>query len=219
MSMETPEQIAERIVSEWFHRIGVEDNPASDDQLVAATAAAIQAERDRSDKAGAFAMQLRSGWSQIRDLAMAGNGPAEFFNFHEAIRLEDGKCVESVIRYLNNTVARAEKFESALQKINVIRNSIIAFQSCNFSEHVYPLVAALNEAGFTGMDYPEARANFGTLLERTNAAEARAEKAERELAEAEKLITDLRDFKCNWHTRQECFQWIERRKQAQPEKT
>lgn len=59
----------------------------------------------------------------------------------------------------------------ALAKINAIRNSIIGLQSLNWSEHVYPLVAALDEAGIEGMEYPEARKYFGTLLERAVAAE------------------------------------------------
>jgi hypothetical protein len=65
--------------------------------------------------------------------------------------------------------------DAALRKINGIRNSIIGLQALNWSEHVYPLVAALDEAGYEGMNYPEARANYGTLLER-------AVKAEDELA-------------------------------------
>lgn len=67
---------------------------------------------------------------------------------------------------------KCEKFETALNKINVIRDSIIATQSLNWSEHAYPLVAALNEAGFTGLPYDEGRKNYGTLFERLNSAEA-----------------------------------------------
>jgi hypothetical protein len=46
---------------------------------------------------------------------------------------------------------RVKKAQSALAKINEIRNSIIGLQTINWSEHVYPLVAALNEAGVDGM--------------------------------------------------------------------
>jgi hypothetical protein len=60
----------------------------------------------------------------------------------------------------------------ALGKVNAIRNSIIGLQKINWSEHIYPLGVVLNEAGFVGMPYPEARANYGTMLERTLAAEA-----------------------------------------------
>jgi len=70
----------------------------------------------------------------------------------------------------------------ALQKINVIRNSIVAHQSCNFSEHVYPLVAALNEAGIEGMPYPAALAYFGPTTERAAKAEAERDELRREVA-------------------------------------
>lgn len=73
--------------------------------------------------------------------------------------------------------ARTQTAEAALQKINAIRNSIIAFQTINWSEHIYPLVAALEEAGIEGMDYPEAKANVGTTLERTLKAEAGLDEA------------------------------------------
>jgi hypothetical protein len=61
-----------------------------------------------------------------------------------------------------------------LTKINDIRNSIIGCQTVNWSEHIYPLVAALEEAGFEGAGYPASRANVGTMLERTLAAENEA---------------------------------------------
>jgi hypothetical protein len=60
---------------------------------------------------------------------------------------------------------------SALTKIDAIRNSIIGAQKVNWSEHVYPLVAALDEAGFPGQPYEQARENVGTLLEQINKAE------------------------------------------------
>lgn len=69
-----------------------------------------------------------------------------------------------------------EQLEACCEKVNAIRNSIVGAQQFNFSEHAYPLVAALNAAGFVGEPYPEALANVGTLLER-------ATKAERKLAE------------------------------------
>lgn len=55
--------------------------------------------------------------------------------------------------------------EQALDGINRIRNSIVGAQSLNWSEHIYPLVALLNRAGYVGEDYPEARRNVGTLIE------------------------------------------------------
>ncbi len=66
-----------------------------------------------------------------------------------------------------------KQLKAALDKINLIRNSIVGLQTINWSEHIYPLVAALDEAGcVVGMSYPENRKNFGTMLERTNTAEA-----------------------------------------------
>ncbi|AMU17215.1 hypothetical protein A3203_30885 [Burkholderia cenocepacia] len=65
---------------------------------------------------------------------------------------------------------------NTLTSINGIRNSIIGLHKLNWSEHVYPLVAALDAAGFEGMEYPEARAFYGTMLDRCNAAEEDAER-------------------------------------------
>lgn len=61
--------------------------------------------------------------------------------------------------------------DAALKAINEIRNSIIGLRALNWSEHVYPLVAALDKAGYEGIGYPEARKYFGSLLERAVKAE------------------------------------------------
>lgn len=74
------------------------------------------------------------------------------------------------------------KLEAALAKINNIRNSIVGLQTINWSEHIYPLVAALDEAGVEGLPYEQARPHFGTMLERTVAAEDRAATLEAENA-------------------------------------
>jgi len=70
-----------------------------------------------------------------------------------------------------NDVQEIIKLRAALSKLNEIRNSIVGVQGFNFSEHAYPMVAALNEAGFEGLPYPEAKANVGTLIERATLAE------------------------------------------------
>lgn len=75
-------------------------------------------------------------------------------------------------------IARAERAFRALDKINGIRNSIIGLQAINWSEHIYPLVAALDEAGLTGMSYDEARPHFASLLERAVRGEERVEALE-----------------------------------------
>jgi hypothetical protein len=57
-------------------------------------------------------------------------------------------------------LGRLTTVESALAKINDIRNSIIGYQNVGWSQHIYPLVAALEEAGITGLGYEEARAGI-----------------------------------------------------------
>jgi len=61
----------------------------------------------------------------------------------------------------NAWVSQSERIRvlrEALEKIDAIRNDIIGRQSINWSRHIYPLVAALGEAGYEGLDFEEARA-------------------------------------------------------------
>jgi hypothetical protein len=78
------------------------------------------------------------------------------------------------------------KAERALDKISKIRDSIVGHQRVYFSEHVYPLVAALEEAGVHGVGYDAARPAVLTLHEQLKAAEERAEAAEAARVSAEK---------------------------------
>jgi len=57
--------------------------------------------------------------------------------------------------------ARIKVLEDALSKIDAIRNDIIGRQKIGWSSHVYPMVAALDEAGYPGMEYEAARAALG----------------------------------------------------------
>lgn len=59
--------------------------------------------------------------------------------------------------------------QTALTKIDAIRNSIIALQNINWSEHIYPLVAALEEAGIRGAGYPGNREYFGSIIDQCKA--------------------------------------------------
>ena len=54
--------------------------------------------------------------------------------------------------------AERDKARAALEKIDGIRNSIVGRQSINWSMHIYPLVAALDEAGYGGEGYDVASA-------------------------------------------------------------
>ena len=49
-----------------------------------------------------------------------------------------------------------------------IRNSIVGTQNINWSAHIYPLVAALNEAGFEGEGYDVAHEKAVTLIQQRN---------------------------------------------------
>lgn len=66
--------------------------------------------------------------------------------------------------------AEAARLREALSKINAIRNSVVGTQTVNWSAHIYPLVAALNEAGFDGQGYGDARAEAKTLIEQRDEA-------------------------------------------------
>lgn len=68
--------------------------------------------------------------------------------------LRDGKAwMGSVERTLAIEIV---KKLNALTKIDDIRNSIVGYQAINWSAHIYPLVAALEEAGIHGMGYEKA---------------------------------------------------------------
>jgi hypothetical protein len=54
-------------------------------------------------------------------------------------------------------IAEVRRLRTALEKIDAIRNDIIGRQNINWSRHIYPLVAALGEAGFEGTGYEVAR--------------------------------------------------------------
>ncbi len=51
-----------------------------------------------------------------------------------------------------------ERLRACVEKIDAIRNDIVGRQSINWSQHIYPLAAALQEAGYDGVGYPAARA-------------------------------------------------------------
>lgn len=69
----------------------------------------------------------------------------------------DREAIAHLERLLAVSVER-DTAQAALAKIDAIRNDIIARQTINWSAHIYPLVAALGEAGYEGVDYETARA-------------------------------------------------------------
>ena len=116
----------------------------------------------------------------------------EAANFSD-IDINDGDAAVSA-SFARKLERERDEARVALAKINNIRNSIIAHQSCNFSEHVYPLVAALNEAGISGMSYPDALAYYGPVTKRCAEAEAERDQLRKvcdELAEKNQKILTL----------------------------
>lgn len=79
--------------------------------------------------------------------------------------------INRLTRELAEMTRQRDDAQTALKQINEVRNSIVGLQTINWSEHVYPLVAALDVAGIVGMEYPEAKANFGTAVKRAVDAE------------------------------------------------
>jgi len=134
------------------------------------------------------------------DVGMLRSGTEAIDEIEELMSISPGKIYDARASHCHAAMLSAspyptawddvrkyvEGLEALAAKVNDIRNSIIGCQKINWSEHIYPLVAALEEAGIEGAGYPEAREYVGTMLERTLAAEESAEAAEARIAELEK---------------------------------
>lgn len=70
-----------------------------------------------------------------------------FAAYHKAKKVDAGAAL----------LERLRRAEDALAKINEIRNDVVGRQAVGFSQHVYPLVAALEGAGIRGAGYEKAR--------------------------------------------------------------
>lgn len=92
----------------------------------------------------------------------------------------DAQALEGALQQVER---ERDQARAVLDAINGIRNSIIGTQSVNWSEHIYPLVAALDGAGLPGASYPEARENLGTLIERMAKLEATNEQLRQWIAQ------------------------------------
>lgn len=135
---------------------------------------------DHGIGAGRFSVVKGAFWWHIR----IGSSTANVGKFHSkraaedmALKLltafRDGAFLQSKV--MSAPTAQSDRIaalEAALGKIDAIRNSIIGAQKVNWSEHIYPLVAALEAAGYHGQEYEVARENVGTMMERIAALEA-----------------------------------------------
>ena len=81
-------------------------------------------------------------------------------------------CCPSVVYHVEHVVRKLSAATVALAKISAIRDSIISLQTINWSEHIYPLVAALESAGVKGKPYPADREYLGSIIAQLAAAEA-----------------------------------------------
>lgn len=97
---------------------------------------------------------------------------SEMLNRIAALEASLAEAVAERARYGDRVTSRIATLEAALGKIDAIRNSIIGHQSIGWSAHVYPLVAALDEAGFKGEGYEVARVEAETLHQRIEKLEA-----------------------------------------------
>jgi hypothetical protein len=114
-------------------------------------------------------------------------GDAKMMAVHCGIGLE---LLDNTHKERDALRAEVERLTVGLDKINDIRNSIIGLsiiglQTVNWSEHIYPLVAALNEAGIEGTPYEDGRKKFGALLNRAVDAEAEVERLREHIARGE----------------------------------
>lgn len=80
--------------------------------------------------------------------------------------------IDAIMEASKANRAEVERLNAALSKISAIRDSIVGAQRVDWSEHIYPLVAELDAAGFEGAGFEIARENLGTLIEQVGKVEA-----------------------------------------------
>lgn len=73
--------------------------------------------------------------------------------FHDS----DAEFIVTAVNAYASQKAEIERLREAMEKIDAIRNSIIGYQNVGWSAHIYPLVAALEDAGFHGEGYEKSR--------------------------------------------------------------
>lgn len=107
-----------------------------------------------------------------------------------AVEWNEGDASNATHDALREAADAIEALTKVLQTISAIRDDIVGRQAVTCSAHIYPLVAALGEAGFEGVGYDEARGKALTADQecdhlRAELAEAKAEVARAVEAERE----------------------------------
>jgi len=106
---------------------------------------------------------------------------------------EDKRYREAAARfeaYRAESQAELKVKSEALLKINDIRNSIVGLQRLDWSEHVYPLVASLDEAGVQGAGWPAAREVHRPVLVQLNEATVELARLKTELESARQSASE-----------------------------
>jgi hypothetical protein len=87
----------------------------------------------------------------------------------------DHKCDLRWLATLDAERAKVTRLEKFAAEIDRIRNNIIGKQGVNWSRDIYPLVAALGEAGYEGAGYDEAREAIKRLIAEEQTERAKVE--------------------------------------------
>lgn len=98
-------------------------------------------------------------------------------NCHNAdcARKDERAKLAARIAELEHYKARFDALDPAMMKIDAIRNDIVGRQTVSWSAHIYPLVAALEDAGFPGVGCDKASEMAKTASERITELEAALE--------------------------------------------
>jgi len=153
---------------------GVDDGYATEEEALKAADELLQSYRDQARDDGEWDFDVTG-----IEVYLLAYGIKE-----SKQQTDDGESFE-----YNLVAAEAIGFKAALEKFYAIRNSIVGTQTVNWSAHIYPLVAALNEAGFQGQGYEEARKEAQTLIEQRDNALALVETIRR-VASGEDQVAD-----------------------------
>lgn len=129
---------------------------------------------------------------ELERMHAAAMGLRDVLFRNRGLEVRETKESYECLNALPGLLAELRAAREALTKISAIRDSIVGLQGFNFSEHAYPLVAALKAAGYEGVGYAIASANLGTLLQRIATLEAERD-ALREVADAARPFVPVCD--------------------------
>src|SRR5579859_4260125 len=115
--------------------------------------------------------ELKAAWIAYTAVEAAPYPTPDYWRA-QALRIDVmGLLFDRAGGLIDNT-EKYDRVEAALHKINEIRNSIVGYQRISWSAHIYPLVAALEEAGISGEGYDFASAKAKTQVQRIAELEA-----------------------------------------------